>query len=352
MKILLQIAFLISTIATIAQKKSAPNLVIVTIDGLRWQEVFGGIDTSIANNPKFNSGDSLSIYDMNKPAGIMPFVNNFIGTHGQLWGNRYQGSEGTVKNKYWFSYPGYNEILTGYADDSINTNKYKPNPNSTLLDFLQTQPAYKNKIAAFGAWEAFDRILNKPRAGYPIFCAFTLYQNKKSKAANTINQLNAQSHRFWDSEESHDVFVHAMAMDYLKTQKPKVLYIAYGETDEWAHSWQYKNYIRAAKNTDAFIQEIWDWLQSDKKYKDNTILLVTTDHGRGLGEKWTNHNNKIPYSNEVWCAWLGKGISHRGIITNENYTSSQLAATALKLLGFTYTAEHTVDGPMQLVTND
>mgnify|MGYP000341692941 CR=1 FL=1 len=40
------------------EKQGVPNLIIITTDGLRWQEVFKGMDTVIASNPYFVKQDS------------------------------------------------------------------------------------------------------------------------------------------------------------------------------------------------------------------------------------------------------------------------------------------------------
>lgn len=54
------IAFLIS-VAALAQDKDQ-KIIIITTDGLRWQEVFKGMDAEIAKNPKFNQEDSAGIF--------------------------------------------------------------------------------------------------------------------------------------------------------------------------------------------------------------------------------------------------------------------------------------------------
>jgi hypothetical protein len=61
----------------------------------------------------------------------------------------------------WFSYPGYNEILTGKADDqNIFSNDKIPNPNETILEqFAKTYDPLK--VAAFGSWDVFDYIVNQ-----------------------------------------------------------------------------------------------------------------------------------------------------------------------------------------------
>jgi Sulfatase len=327
-----------------AQKKVNPtNLIIITTDGFRWQEMYNGIDTSIANNPTFNEEDSIGIYKKYANQPIMPFITNYIGKNGQLWGNRNEGNNLSVSNPYWFSYPGYSELLCGFVDDSINSNGYTNNPHTNILDFLQKQKDYKNHIAAFGAWFAFDRILHKPSAAFPIICAFDKYVNKKSTITTTINKLNKEAFKPWDDEECLDVFTHNMALDYLKTQQPKVLYISYGETDEWAHSSKYKSYLNAARQVDDYIKEIWDYVQSNPFYKNNTVILVTVDHGRGIGGEWTSHNNKINRSNETWFAILGKGVRPVGLIKTQNdYYQKQLAQTCANLLGFDFKCEHTV----------
>lgn len=64
-----------------------------------------------------------------------------------------------------------------------------------------------------------------------------------------------------------------------------MLYISYGETDEWAHSGHYKDYLNAANLVDKWIQDIWNYVQNDPFYKNKTAIFITTDHGRGDIEK-------------------------------------------------------------------
>ena len=136
----------------------AENIIIITTDGYRWQEVFKGMDSAIANNPKFNQGDSSYIFEKywsnnenERRKNLMPFLWNTIANHGQIYGNRKFDNKVNNANPFWFSYPGYSEIMTGFADTSINSNEFPPNPNVTVLEFLNRQPKFRNKVAAFGA---------------------------------------------------------------------------------------------------------------------------------------------------------------------------------------------------------
>jgi hypothetical protein len=357
MKKIVTLLCLLNLHAAFSQK--AENIIIITTDGLRWQEVFSGMDSAIANNKKYNQGDSTVIYKKYWSANpverrnkLLPFFWSTVETNGQLYGNRNYGNKIDNANPYWFSYPGYNEIFTGYPDTAINSNSYPPNPHTTLLEFLNNQPNYKNKVAAFGAWDAFDRILNQERSKIPVYSAFDQFGGSKPTATeNTINAMLKDSYKPFGEAECLDVFTHYGAMHYLQTKKPKVLYISYGETDEWAHSGQYRDYLDAANMVDKWIQDIWNYIQNDPFYKNKTALFITTDHGRGDAKKeeWTSHNNKIKDCNQVWMATMGPGIQVKGEVkTGQQWYQKQFAQTMASMLGLTFTAEHPVGEKIEL----
>ncbi len=385
--------FILLSIYFSAFSQTAENIIIITTDGLRWQEVFGGMDSVIANNKKFNQDDSAAIFKkywaadpIERRKKIMPFLWSIIEKNGQIYGNRILGNKVDNANPYWFSYPGYNEIFTGYPDTLINSNAYPANPNTNLLEFLNKHPKYKNKVAAFGAWFAFDRILNEERSKFPVYSAFDPFgKNTKEEAAKItvldkqlnkkekrkplysgidpfeidipdatqkiINALAKDSYKPFSDEEVLDVFTHYGAMHYLQTKKPKVLYIAYGETDEWAHSGFYRDYLNAANMVDKWIQDIWNYVQSDPFYKNKTAIFITTDHGRGdtIKKEWTSHNNKIKDSYQIWMAAMGPGIRPKGEVkANQQLYQKQFAQTMAALLGTTFKAEHPIGEKIEL----
>lgn len=335
-----------------AQAQKTENIIIITTDGFRWQELFGGMDPAIANNKLFFQSDSAGIYKKywaedadTRRKKLLPFFWSTIAAQGQLYGNRWAGNYVNVSNPYKFSYPGYSEILCGYVDTAVNSNEYKPNPNTNLLEFFNNQPKYKGKVAAYGAWNAFDRILNEERSGFPVYSAYDEVGGKNPTAnEKLINAMLRDTHREWEGE-CMDVFTHYAAMEELKVRKPRVLYISYGETDEWAHGAKYSFYLNAAHQFDAWLKEIWSFLQSDPQYKNKTTLLITTDHGRGDVEKtkWTSHGKAIADADQIWCAILGPNTPALGEVkTKTQLWQKQFAQTVAKLMGQTFTAEHPV----------
>jgi len=340
--------FMINT-SGFAQQKTE-NIIIITTDGFRWQEIFGGMDSSIAVNSDYNQGDSdyiLKKYWANnieeRRIKLLPFLWSTIASKGQIYGNRNFANDVNNSNPYWFSYPGYSEIFCGYVDTLINTNNYKNNPNTTLLQFINRQPKFKNQVAAFGAWSAFDRILNKPNCGFPVTSAFdkTGGKNPTSKE-RLMNDMLEDSYQPWD-DECLDVFTQYEAMQYLKTSKPKVLYIAYGETDDWAHAGHYRDYLEAAHHFDKWLKGIWNYIQKQRQYKDKTSLFITVDHGRGSGNEWTSHGSDIDGSNQIWFAVMGPDTAAKGEVkTQSQFYQKQFAQSIASLLGLKFSAEHPV----------
>lgn len=329
------------------------NIIVITTDGLRWQEVFKGMDTALANRSNFNEGDSAYIFEKywtsdekERRKKLMPFLWSSIEAKGQIFGNRAYHNNVDNANPYWFSYPGYSEIMTGYADTAINNNNYKPNPHVTVLEFLNQQPKLKNKVVAFGAWNAFDRILNSVRSGIPVICGLETTGGKNPTAnEKMLNAMQKDSYKPWLEDECLDVFTHYAAFEWMKARKSRVIYIAYGETDEWAHAGKYRSYLDAAKQVDAWIKQLWEFVQSDPQYKNKTTLLITTDHGRGdvIKKEWTSHGSSIKGANEIWFAVMGPDSPARGEVKLPmQLYQQQLAQTIARLMGYRYKAKHPI----------
>jgi len=353
--------------------QSSTNLIIITTDGLRWQEVFNGMDFTLANSKKFNHGDSAYLYNKygaatvsDRQAKLLPFITKTMGTKGLLFGNRFKENKVDVANPHWFSYPGYNEIFTGYPDSAINSNNYPPNPHENVLAFLHKQPAYQNKVIAFGAWDAYNRILNESASGFPVINGFeSLSSILSDPQTKMLEQMLKDSHKPFKEAECLDVFTHHQAKYYLEKKKPKIMYISYGETDEWAHEGNYSAYLDAANQVDTWVAGLWNWIQATPGYKNNTYLLITTDHGRGFGNEWTDHGADVKGASSIWFGLMGPEnesnlssvveamASPSGIIpnmgeqtTNQQLYQMQLAATMARLLGYQYTAAHPIAKPI------
>lgn len=340
---------------THAQNK-AENIILITLDGMRWQEVFTGADSVLINSKEYVEDIQGLKERFWKPTALerrhtlMPFLWSVIGKNGAIYGNRKMSSYVNCSNTMWFSYPGYNEILSGYADDArITSNDKINNPNTTVLEFLNSQSKFKGSVAAFGSWDVFPFIINELRSGIPVNAGFEPATGSNLTTRELfLNQLQNQIPSPWSSVRL-DAFTHHYAVEYMKKNKPKVVYIAYGETDDFAHNGKYDSYLKSAWQTDQFIKAIWDWVQSDSHYRNRTTLLITTDHGRGVLDAWRDHGSKVQGANEIWFAALGAGVSAMGEAKDsELLYQNQVAATVAGLLGFTFSQQGKAGKPIAL----
>ncbi len=335
---------------------AAQNVVLITLDGVRWQEVFNGADNSLINNTDFvKKPEQLKTQFWAKTANerqqlLMPFLTQVVAKKGIIIGDRANGSTMSVSNPWYFSYPGYNEILTGEVDENINSNNKVLNPNKTILERLDKLPEFKGSTALFGSWDVFPYIVNTKRSNVYVNAGFMSIEENLFTDAPLLNALQNEIPSPWYNVRL-DSFTYRFAKAYMLAKKPKLLVISLGETDDFAHDGHYDQYLKSARQSDAFIKDLWATIQTTAGYKDNTTLIITTDHGRGNNANdWQHHSSKralaelelgantypegIIGSEHIWLAAIGPAIKGSGLIKTKNeLKQAQIAATVLKALG-------------------
>ena len=336
-----------------ADKEDASlKLVLVTIDGVRWQEVFGGVDIGLVEDRRYSkSPDRLREsywreQRTERRKRLFPFLWSVVASQGVLIGDRTQESTMEVGNPWWFSYPGYSEILTGKVDPGIDSNDRNWNPNVTFLEVLNGVKGFEHRVLIFGSWNVFPYIINTQRSGLPVNTGVAVATPAATERIHWLNEVAVESPMLWPTVRL-DFITNGYAMEALENQHPRVIYIAYGETDDFAHDGDYRRYIDAAHRTDKMLEKLWNWLQADPFYRDRTTLIISTDHGRGdTPDSWIHHASAagadklgienypdgVPGSDQIWLAAIGPPIQSNGLVKG-HWTQSQIAATALTSLG-------------------
>lgn len=340
-----------------AQEKRTDNVIIITLDGLRWQELFTGADSVLINDPAYTRDVQRAKDKYWAPTPeerrrkLFPFFWNTIDSLGQIHGNRRAGSKVNVLNEYRYSYPGYNEMFTGFPHDTTgkaNSVEY-PNKNTSVLEFINRLPAYKGKVAVFTSWNAFHAIFAEKRSKIFVNAGYDSIRFR-TPAFELLNDMQWRVHDAgMPSNERSDQFAYYMAREYIREFSPKVLHIGLVETDNFGHEGNYENALNSANISDAWIADLWQMLQSTPGYKGRTTLLLLTDHGRGnkIKAQWKDHGSEIEGADEIWFAAIGPGIRPLGEIRQpEQLYQAQLAQTIAGLLGLTFTAEHPIEKGM------
>jgi hypothetical protein len=272
---------------------------------------------------------------------LMPFFwGSLMAKHGSIAGNPATGSSVTLTNRHRFSYPGYAEILLGEAhDDVIKSNDPDRNPYVTVLEELRQRLGLgRAGVAAFASWSVFDAIVEHTEGALTVNAGFEPYSHP-DPAVQQLNRLQQETRTPWDTVR-HDIYTFRFAMAHMRTARPRVMYLALGETDDWAHDGRYDRVLDAYARTDRYLEELWTWLQSQPDYRNRTHILITTDHGRGrTASDWRDHGAKTEGAEQVWIAFVSPGMTRRGEWTNHPpLYANQIAATVAGWLGVDWNA--------------
>ena len=352
----------------------AENVVLVTFGGLRWQEVFRGLDQDLAESSEYTRSSKKLMKkfwrstEADRAAILLPFLNSTVFSYGSVVGNRDYNSCSAATNSTHYSYPGYSEILTGVVNERITSNGRVFNPERSVLELLERREKYLDGTAAFGSWDLLPFIYNVPRSGLHVN-AHAPETRPANKNEELLNQLQYDMPTPWEGVRN-DAFTHYFAKSWLLRQRPRMMHIAYSETEYFAREGAYDEYIEAANRTDRFIADIWQTIQSTEGYRDNTVLFIAVDHGQGAESLsgWQHHaeqhgslepstesssvlpENPILGGSATWMAAIGPGIRDQGLIVtgDQCLTNNRIAATLLQVLGENYRdMNHEMGQPMQ-----
>lgn len=339
------VALSVVTLAAALSAQPPPSVILVTLDGARIEEVFGGLDTRIVES-QLKNGQRLQDQPIYKrywaPTAearrekLLPFFwTTLMRAHGSVAGNPAHGSRVHVTNRHWFSYPGYSEILVGRAhDEVIKSNDPTRNPNQTVLEFLRSSLGLsRDQVAVFASWDVFNAIVEHEPGSLTVNTGYQAFESPTAEIRrDSARQFETPTP--WDSVR-HDAYTFRFAMDHLARKRPRVLYLALGETDDWAHDGRYDRVLDAYSRTDRYLKELWAWLQLQPDYRDRTSILITTDHGRGrTPDDWRDHGEKVAAAGETWMAFVSPSWSRRGEWRDHApITASQAASTLITWMG-------------------
>jgi Type I phosphodiesterase / nucleotide pyrophosphatase len=324
------------------------NVVLIVSDGLRWQEVFTGAEEDLLNDKE--GGSWLSEQELRKRywrpdaaarrAALFPFLWGTVAKRGQIFGNQTLGSVAHVTNGKAFSYPGYNEMSTGFPNDAIDSNEFGPNPTPTVFEWLNKLDDFRGRVAIYGTWNVYDNIFNKKRSGLVMQTGWTPPKVDHETPRDTLLKQLFETDTEFDEEDVSNSLLQITLLDYVKSAKPRVLFVGYGETDNWAHQGRYDLVLDSAHRFDFFVRQLWDTLQAIPEYRGTTTFIITTDHGRGSGlTEWKEHGVEEKGSENIWLAVMGPDTAPLG---ERNHvppvTQAQIAATVAAFVGKDYHA--------------
>lgn len=315
-----------------AQQRKTRHIVLFTSDGVRWQDLFGGVDAALVTEKVKATRDRLwRPTPEERRAAVMPFFWNTLAPRGVVLRNM------QVSNAYRVSYPGYSEILTGRPqDDVIKGNDPVQNPTPSFLQFLKEQGRLRpEQVAVFASWVRFHSIAETRPGTIYINSGYEVSSLPRDSAkVGLLNRLQMDA-RYLDDSSRHDAFTFELAMEYLNSVQPEHMFISFDETDDWAHNKRYDQVLQSLEYFDRALKTLWTYLQNSAKYRDTTTLVITTDHGRGSTlDDYSGHGAKVAGAERIWAAFIGPDTPAKGELSYHPLRKQcDIAPTILELLG-------------------
>jgi len=273
---------------------STDSVVLVVLDGARWQEVL------VATDPKFASGEDRGV----AAEAVMPTLHRMI-EEGVVIGAPDHGPPMVATGPHFVSLPGYNEIFSGRSPFACMDNECPATRLPTLVDEVR---AGASDVAVFSSWG-------------PIVRAAALHPSDIVRSTGETGTGAFRADRATADQ----------ALAYFAERRPTFLFLGLGEPDEFAHRGDYAGYLGSLRQADAILGELRDLLSQMGDRGRRTSVFVTCDHGRS--DDFQDHGGPWPESSRVWLVGAGGAIPARGFVESaRRHRLADIAPTIRVLL--------------------
>jgi hypothetical protein len=310
----------VGILASILPTTSDARVVLVTIDGARWQDVFEGSDPALSGAPHV------------PPDELMPRTYALLAARGVALGADRKGCA-TVHTAGGanVSLPGYQENFTGRPSWCLDNDC--DGVSESVMD--EAAAARVDGVASIGAWGTLERAVSGGGAG--VFVAAGRTWPARAPASSPLLDALAAAGERADPFPGHDDYrpdeqTAALALEYFRVASPAFFHVGLGDTDEWGHRGDYPSYLAALRRADALIGALADTLDTMGEVGRRTTIIVTPDHGRN--SDFRDHGALRMESGRTFLLLFGDRVTARGIgCPADDITLADIAPTIRELLG-------------------
>jgi hypothetical protein len=275
--------------------------------------------------------------------------------HGRVLGNRFEAKVPTLFEylRHTYDLPAHQALIVN-GEDRIdedyftfsNTPHYGVRYRSTVLSLHRFKTFMLRDDLAHGRWTHGGRV--------------PLTERERRQKEQQLRQMEDRGDRvrdaeppgpeleaFWERWRAYygtsgflnprgDRLLTTLSLWALRHLRPKLMMINYQDPD-YVH-WGNRNfYTRAIAIIDEGIREIYNAVQADEEYRDNTVFLIVPDCGRD-----SNRCAPIPYqhhfntrsSREVFVIAAGPGIARSRTPVDRKAQQCSVAAGVGRIMGF------------------
>jgi hypothetical protein len=285
-------------------------IVIVTLDGVRWQEVFAGVDPALA------AAHGVGAEQVLPARQLLPNLYAIIDGHGAALGAPGYGAPIRASGPNFLSLPGYAELFSGRTVTGCGDNQCRGVSAHTIIEELSAG-MHAGEVAAVTSWPEIAKVTSYAGANAAVSSGRHGGSHREAfagdaESARLLALGENAPHVLGDPDFRPDSLTAEIALHHLKAHSPRFLFLGLGEPDEFGHMNDYAGYLGALRRADARLGEIDAALQRLAERGTRTALFVTADHGRA--DSFVNHGEAYPESARVWLVAAGSALSSRGFV--------------------------------------
>jgi len=294
------------------EAQPALTIVIVTLDGVRWHEVFDGVDSALARER------GLPAEAVVGAAELMPNLHAIIDTHGVALGAPNHGATISASGPNFVSLPGYAELLSGRRGTACHDNQCPGAGTRTIIDELAAGSTLaRPDVAVVTSWAEIARVasvdapsalISSGRHGGATRAEFA----RDAEERELLLRGEAAGPAPGNGDFRPDALTADLAIHHLQAHPTRFLFVGLGEPDEYGHQGNYAGYLDALRRADTRIAEIDADLQRLAARGTRTALFITADHGRA--DSFNEHGSKFPESARVWLVASGSALRTGGLL--------------------------------------
>ncbi|HXK21001.1 MAG TPA: alkaline phosphatase family protein [Polyangiaceae bacterium] len=303
------------------------QVIVVALDGARFQEVFEGVDPDLARQQGGLPPASAQ--------QLMPHLHGLMTDSGAALGAPGHGAPISASGPDFVSLPGYSEIFSGRRVTGCANNYCKGISAPSIADELAQAPRGL-RSAVVTSWPAIARVaatsarvaVSAGRHGGDTHDRF----ERDERVRSALHRAEPEAPWPGNADFRRDRFTAAVALAYLEAEEPDFMFVGLGETDEFAHQGSYTGYLDALRAADQYIGALAEALSKRAARGVRTALFVTADHGRAAS--FRDHGQPFPESARVWLVAAGSAIEARGLLASPTQRHlADIAPTLRSLFG-------------------
>ncbi len=208
----------------------------------------------------------------------------------------------------FISLPGYTEMLSGQPA-LCQENECVFRPLYTVADSFRDAGASRDEVAVIASWEKLETVASHDAS------SIVVTTGRSHGATRDLLRTDAELATLLDEGEHADPapghddyrpdrYTAEIATRYLALRRPRFLFVALGDTDEYGHQGDYDAYLDALRRADRTVGEIMRITDAWAREGDDTVILVTADHGRA--KNFLDHGRDYPESRRTWLIGAGR----------------------------------------------